>query len=105
MPFDDFTGTVLVPGGSVEYEDWYLVKEEGLVNIVMYTEQEELEELTGLSYDGLWDAGFNMDDWDVGFQCDKELPDGWLSLQLEDYCVGPSHVEYKGKHYYHAHHS
>ena len=27
MPFDDFTGAVLVPGGSVEYEDGYLVKD------------------------------------------------------------------------------
>ena len=79
-----------------------------MVNIVMYTKPEELEQLTGLSHDELWDAGFNLDDWDVGFQCDKPLdsPDyWWLMSQLDNYCVGPSHVEYKGKYYYHAHHS
>ena len=26
QPFGDYPGTVLVPGGSVEYEDGYLVK-------------------------------------------------------------------------------
>lgn len=31
QPFDDFTGTVLVPDGSVEYEDGYLVKEESAI--------------------------------------------------------------------------
>lgn len=33
-----------------------------MVNIVMYTEPEELEALTELSHDELWDAGFNLDD-------------------------------------------
>lgn len=76
-----------------------------MVNIVMYTEPDELMDLTGLDRDGLWDAGFNLDDWDAGFQCDMELPDGWLLWQMEGYCVGCSHVEYNGKHYYMAHHS
>lgn len=76
-----------------------------MIDLKMYDTVEELIELTGLDRDGLWDVGFNLDDWDVGFQCDRELPDRWLLWQLEGYCVGPSHVEYKGKHYYHAHHS
>lgn len=71
----------------------------------MYTETEELEELTGLDRDGLWDAGFNLDDWDVGFQSDKEIPDGWLLTQMDCYSVGFRHVEYNGYHYYMAYHS
>ena len=48
-----------------------------MYNIVMFTTREELRELTGLpddNYDkALWDAGFNLDDWDVGFQSDKPM--------------------------------
>ena len=76
-----------------------------MVNIVMYTKPEELEQLTGLSHDKLWDAGFDLDDWDVGFQSDKEIPDGWLLCQMEGYCVGYEHTEYKGKHYYMCYHA
>ena len=105
----------------------------------MFDTVEELRELTGLpgdDYDkALWDAGFNLDDWDVGFQSDKPLDhvrknaeecseDGcdiffgstsddrstnddayWLVSRMEDYCVGYSYTEYKGKHYYLVHHA
>jgi hypothetical protein len=95
-----------------------------MVNMVMFTTEEELEELTGLNRDELWDAGFNLDDWDCGFACDKVLHDVegtdpetgeitadwhkegyWLISRMENYCVGARHVEYKGKHYYMTYHA
>ena len=33
-----------------------------MVNLKMITTEKELREETGLSHEGLWDAGFNMDD-------------------------------------------
>lgn len=102
-----------------------------MVHLIAFdTEEEELMQLTGLTRDELWDVGFDLDDWDIVFQsdiklhrelteeeledddydrgeiiADYDLPAYWLMSQLTNYCVGPSYVEYKGKHYYLAHHS
>lgn len=78
---------------------------------------EELRRLTGLPDDNsLWDAGFNLDDWDFGFVSDTKW-DGdwfgdngryyeyWLLTRMESHCVGYRHTEYNGKHYYILYHS
>lgn len=76
----------------------------------------ELCELTGLSpdhyHEALWDAGFDLDDWDFGFVCDTEWNDWgnsyyewWLLMQMDNHCVGYRHTEYDGKHYYILYHS
>lgn len=91
-------------------------------NITLFDTREELRELTGLpgdNYDdALWDAGFNLDDWDFGFVSDTEFSeDGWwcgtganyyeywLLSNMERHCVGYEHVEYNGRHYYLLYHS
>lgn len=94
-----------------------------MYNLTMFTTEEELMQLTGITdHDKLWDVGFNLDDWDVGFCCDKPLDHEcpaeddssyrvanddthWLVWQMENYCVGYEYVEYNGKHYYTVHHS
>ena len=99
-----------------------------MYNMVMFNTREELRGLTGLpgdNYDAaLWAAGFDLDDWDVGFQSDKPLykteideEDGheyetaaddaadWLTWQMDGYCCGATHTEYGGKHYYLVHHA
>ena len=95
--------------------------EAGMIDLKMFSSEKELSILTGLDHEELWDAGFNLDDWDVGFQSDIELTriehDGddtwttpidvawWLVNQMDSYCVGYVHNEYKGKHYYMVYHS
>ena len=95
--------------------------EAGMIDLKMFSSEKELSILTGLDHEELWDAGFNLDDWDVGFQSDIELTriehDGydtwttsidvawWLVNQMDNYCVGYKHNEYKGKHYYMVYHS
>lgn len=95
-----------------------------MINLIMTGSEEDLEKLTGLDRNGLWDAGFNLDDWDVCFVSDEplhsrtegeeyELDYGdphyndahWLFWRMDSYCVGFHHVEYGGKHYYTVHHS
>lgn len=89
--------------------------------VTFFETREELRELTGLpgdNYDeALWDAGFDLDDWDFGFVSDTEWSDRWgwgdgssymewwLLLQMENHCVGYQHTEYNGRHYYIAYHS
>ena len=110
--------------------------EDGVYHIVMFSDREALRKLTGLpddNYDSaLWQAGFDLDDWDVGFQSNKpmhydaiadfdeeeareygeppelRIPNDdafWLVRRMEDYCVGYSYTEYGGKHYYLVHHA
>ncbi len=99
-----------------------------MVNIIMFDNAEDILNLTGLTTrNELWDAGFNLDDWDVGFCCDKKMHeeytytdeyDGheyaeyewvpeahWLGFQMESYCAGFNYCECNGKHYYTVHHS
>lgn len=103
-----------------------------MVKLIGFDTREELSELTGLTADELWDAGFNLDDWDIGFQSEvmlhrtptqeelaeepdwydedtcltsPDLPLWWLMSRMENYCVGFSYTEYNGMHYYLVHHA
>lgn len=96
-----------------------------MINLTMFSTEEDLIELTGLTHDELLANDFNLDDWDVGFVSDVPLTvtrhnddgedDGeyeepvedayWLVYQMDDYCVGYEHVEFKGRHYYMVHHA
>lgn len=77
---------------------------------------EELRKLTGLPDDNaLWDADFNLDDWDWGFVSDEEWTydwddshpyyQYWMLTRMDNHCVGYEHTEYNGKHYYMLYHS
>ena len=44
-----------------------------MINMIMTGSEEDLEKLTGLDRKGLWDAGFDLDDWDVCFISDEPL--------------------------------
>ena len=91
-----------------------------LSTVTFFDTREDLRELTGLPADNhdeaLWDAGFDLDDWDLGFASDEEWVDNWwdgetpyykhwLLDRMASHCVGYKHVEYKGKHYYMLYHS
>ena len=99
-----------------------------MVNLKMFNNTDDILKLTGApDRSALWDAGFNLDDWDVGFCSTKKLHkehayiseyDGreyteyewipearWLGWQMENYCVGFNYCKYNGKHYYTVHHS
>lgn len=87
--------------------------------------REDIRAWTGLpgdNYDeALWEAGFNLDDWDMCIESDKrllqELGEGedtwtepvgeawWLVTQMDAYCCGYTEVEYNGKWYYTVHHA
>ena len=87
--------------------------------ITFFSTREELRELTGLPADNydkaLWDAGFDLDDWDWGFVSDTEWSEDWsgnhpyyeywMLTRMESYCVGYEHTEYGGRHYYIVYHS
>ena len=86
---------------------------------------EDIRKWTGLPSDdydkALWDAGFNLDDWDMCIESDtrllKEVVDGddswttpvseawWLINQMDAYNCGYNEVEYNGKWYYTVHHA
>lgn len=92
-------------------------------NLIFFDTREDLRELTGLPGDdhdaALWEAGFNLDDWDFGFASRDEFSEEgwwqneqdhhyyeyWLLSNMERYCVGYEHTEYKGWHYYMVYHS
>lgn len=101
-----------------------------VIKLTVFETEEELKELTGLSHKELWEVGFNLDDWDIGFQsdiklhaeptqedindreysledliADWDLPVHWLMQQMTNYCVGANYVIFDGKHYYTVHHS
>ena len=87
--------------------------------VTFFETRDELRELTGLTANQLWDAGFNLDDWDFGFVSETEWSEeAWWSnndsrryyeyfllSHMENHCVGYEHTEYNGKHYYMAYHS
>ena len=97
-----------------------------MINMKMFSTVDELSKLTGLPTDNgnqaLWKAGFNLDDWDVGFQCDKPLVNAtgegedmrcepandnchWLVYAMGAYCCGFREYEYDGKYYYMVYHA
>lgn len=45
-----------------------------MVNEIMFNRTSDIQELTGLpDRNALWDAGFNLDDWEAGFCSDQKL--------------------------------
>ena len=93
-----------------------------MTNLIMFTEEEELSELTGLNHDQLLNAGFDLDDFSVGFCSGKQpmtysvcsnestyedpvIGCEWLFHRMETYCCGYKYVEYDGNHYYMVYHS
>lgn len=99
-----------------------------MIDVKIFATERQLEQLTGLTHDGLWDAGFDLDDWDIGFRFDEKMhreveeddpkdcywneiypdynsPYWWLMNEICNYCVGPTYCEFNGKHYYLVHHS
>ena len=44
-----------------------------MLNLVVFETEEELCELTGLTEEELWQKGFNLDDWEIGFQSEVKL--------------------------------
>ena len=95
------------------------------IDVKMFTTATELLRLTGLpDREALWHAGFDMDDWDVGFRLpivihleetdsegevhiepDYNSPYYWLMSRICGHCAGASHTEYGGYHYYMSHHA
>lgn len=84
--------------------------------VTFFNTCEELCKLTGLpDDDALWDAGFNLDDWDWGFVAETKWTDDWdddhpyyefwMLTRMDDHCAGYEHTEYNGKHYYILYHS
>lgn len=89
-----------------------------MINIRITDNREDIRVWTGLPSDNydeaLWDAGFNLDDWDMCIESDVRLVDDygnsqtdawWLVNQMDGYCCGYNEVEYNGKWYYTVHHA
>lgn len=79
-----------------------------MTKIIAFTSDDELTELTGLTYEELWDNGFNLDDWDIGFQVGTKIDNTnlwWLELTMSNYCVGYDEIQYNDKYYYIVHHA
>lgn len=87
-----------------------------LKTVTFFGTEKDLSALTGLDHDGLWNAGFDLDDWDWGFVCtdpfdddrywhsDRQYQD-WMLDRMDSYCVGYKHTIYQGFHYYMLYHS
>ena len=89
-----------------------------MINLRITDNREDIRRWTGLPSDNydeaLWDAGFNLDDWDICIESDVRLVDDWgnsqtdawwLVNQMDGYCCGYNEVEYNGKWYYTVHHA
>lgn len=76
-----------------------------ILNLAMFDTENDLQTLTGLSHQELWNAGFDLDDWDVGFQTNEPMSEGWLLNRLISYCSGYKQVKYNDKYYYLAYRS
>ena len=78
-----------------------------MLECTIFTTEKELQKLTELSHEELWEKGFNLDDWDIGFMCEIPLSKSqqWLINRMNDYCCGYEHIEYDGMHYYMVYHS
>lgn len=78
-----------------------------MIALKMISAESDLQKETGLNHDGLCDAGFYLDDWDVCFVSEKPLGEDarWLVMRMDTYCVGYIHVTYNYKHYYMVYHS
>ena len=82
-----------------------------MLNCVFFDTEAHLQKLTGLNHEELWKNGFNLDDWDFGFCCEKPFNTVkrnshviFLTI-LDSYCCGYEEVYYDGKYYYIVYHS
>lgn len=90
-----------------------------MIKLIAFETEDDLQKLTGLNHAELWEHGFDLDDWDIGFQSEIRLHNisedsnsldfnefdynshcYWLLRQMSNYCTGMKYVEYKNKHYY-----
>ena len=89
-----------------------------MITLRITDNREDIRRWTGLPSDNydeaLWEAGFNLDDWDICIESDVRLVDDWgnsqtdawwLVNQMDGYCCGYNEVEYNGKWYYTVHHA
>lgn len=78
-----------------------------------FSSEKELQKLTGLNHQELWDNGFDLDDWDWGFVSDTywnpyydgPLYEYWILNHMYNYCTGYKCVNYNDKYYYMLYHS
>lgn len=84
-----------------------------MISIRITDNRDDIRKWTGLPDDNhdeaLWDAGFDLDDWDICIESDSRITEdgeaNWLWLQMGSYCCGYNEVEYNGKWYYTVHHA
>lgn len=103
-----------------------------MLKMTWFETEEDLQKLTGLNHDQLWDAGFDLDDWDFGFRVTKKIhttverdqndsnsedyyreeieadwdKEGyWLLSRMQNCCCGAKHVKLGRYHYYLCYHS
>ena len=92
-----------------------------MIELKMIATRDDLKKETGLTSDQLWDADFDLDDWDVcfvsdtpltkeyeedGFKWDEPIDDAyWLVNRMDQYCCGFRITEHNGKWYYMVYHS
>ena len=84
-----------------------------MINLRITNNRADIRRWTGLPGDDsdikLWNAGFDLDDWDICIESDTRLVDDpeaeWLVNQMDMYCCGYNEVEYNGKWYYTVHHA
>ena len=88
-------------------------RKEKMIELTVFCSENELLQLTGASDSKeLWEAGFDLDDWDFGFATKDNLDednngDWYLKNWIKDEmmrCSDYEHYYYKGKHYYIAYH-
>ena len=82
-----------------------IAKIKGLEFPIIFTTEYQLQKLTGLSHEELWDNGFDLDDWDVGFCMKESLKNNWLHGRMKNYCCGYKVCEYNGIFYYLVYHA
>ena len=81
--------------------------------VTFFNTEEELKQFTGLDHQGLWENGFDLDDWDWGFVSDTywsphygtSLYEYWILNHMHNYCTGYKCVKYNDKYYYMLYHS
>lgn len=94
-----------------------------MLKMSWFENETDLQKLTGLDHIGLWQAGFDLDDWDFGIRVNRPIHDKktsndcgelsvnwnlegyWLLNRMLEYCVGPTYTQYGNWHYYLVHHS
>lgn len=95
-------------------------EEKKVITLKMISTESDLRKETGLDCDGLCEAGFNLDDWDVCFVSEKSLVKWvtdekgdlwdapikdayWIVKRMEN--VGYTHIVYDDKYYYMVYYS